>query len=146
MERWATLDEIIAARTRIAESLNGWAQPEAHGIGFVPLGEEPRPEHFPVANRAEHVLPGVVAAWVLGYRRGSCVLEVSRTQLDQIIERLEPAEACDIPHPNLWMWRDTFRTALDGGAAGRLVAVFLGSLEDEVPGPEAAAFRAALGG
>jgi len=145
MERWETLDDIIAARTRIADSLTGWAQPVAHGIGLIPLGETPDATHFPVANTAEHVLPGVVAAAVLGYRRGSCVLEVSRAQLDEIITRLEPAEACgEVPHPNLWLWRDSFRPLLDGGADSRLVAVFLGSFDDEVPGAEAAAFRAAL--
>lgn len=140
MERWETLDEIIAARTRIGESLAGWMQPAAHGIGLIPDGTEPDHSHFPVANTSEHVLPGVVAASVLGYRRGSCVLEVSREALDEIIARLEPAEACEeVPHPNLWMWRDTFRAA-----PGRLVAVFLESLGDPVAGPEDAAFRAAL--
>lgn len=146
MESWQTLDEIIAARTRIAESLTGWAKPAANGIGFVPLGVEPDVTHFPVVNTHEHVLPGLVAAAVLGYRRGTCVLEVSRTALDLIIERLEPAEACtEVQHPNLWMWRDTFRAGLDAGAAGRVVAVFVASLEDPVAGPEDAALRAAIG-
>ena len=145
MERWETLDEIIAARSRIAESLSGWVQPEAHGIGFIPEGQEPSPEHFPVANSREHVLPGVIAASVLGYRSGSCVLEVSRQALDEIITRLEPAEACtEVPHPNLWLWRDTFLASLEGGARGRLVAVFVASLDDPVAGPEDAAFRGAL--
>ena len=146
MESWQTLDEIIAARTRIIASLSGWQQPAANGIGFVPLGEEPRAEHFPVVNTNDHLLPGAIASAVLGYRRGSCVLEVSRTALDLIIERLEPAEACtEVQHPNLWMWRDTFRTQLDAGAAGRIVAVFVASLDDPVAGPEDAAFRAAVG-
>jgi hypothetical protein len=146
MESWQTLDEIIAARTRIIASLSGWQHPAANGIGFVPLGEEPRAEHFPVVNTNDHVLPGAIASAVLGYRRGSCVLEVSRTALDLIIERLEPAEACtEVPHPNLWMWRDTFRTQLDAGAAGRIVAVFVASLDDPMAGPEDAAFRAAVG-
>jgi hypothetical protein len=146
MESWQTLDEIIAARTRIIASLNGWQHPAANGIGFVPLGEEPRAEHFPVVNTNHHLLPGAIASAVLGYRRGSCVLEVSRTALDLIIERLEPAEACtEVQHPNLWMWRDTFRAQLDAGAAGRVVAVFVASLDDPVAGPEDAAFRAAVG-
>jgi hypothetical protein len=139
MERWESIDDIIAARTRIAESLAGWVQPAAYAIGQIPERAEPDRSHFPVVNTSEHVLPGVVAASVLGYRRGSCVLEVSREALDEIIVRLEPAEACtEVPHPNLWMWRDTFRAA-----PGRLVAVFLESLDDPVAGPEDAAFRAA---
>ena len=145
MERWETLDEIIAARTRIAASLVGWAQPAAFGIGLVPIGVEPTPAHFPVVNTGQHLLPGLVAASVLGYRRGSCVLEVSRARLDEIIARLEPAEACtEVEHPNLWLWRDTFRRQLDEGAAARLVAVFLGSLDAPVGGAEDAAFRGAI--
>lgn len=146
MERWQTLDEIITARTRIVESLSGWQRPAANAIGFVPEGEEPDAAHFPVVNTDEHVLPGAVAASVLGYRRGTCVLEVSREALDEIIARLEPAEACtEVPHPNLWMWRDTFRARLDAGEAGRVLAVFVGSLDDPVAGPADAALRAALG-
>jgi hypothetical protein len=146
MEHWRTLDEIIAARTRIIASLSGWQHPAANGIGFVPLGEEPRAEHFPIVNTDEHLLPGVIASAVLGYRRGTCVLEVSRAALDLIIEQLEPAEACtEVPHPNLWMWRDTFRTQLDAGTSGRVVAVFVASLDDPVAGPEDAALRAAIG-
>jgi hypothetical protein len=146
MEHWRTLDEIIAARTRIIASLSGWERPAASGIGFVPLGEEPRAEHFPIVNTDEHLLPGVIASAVLGYRRGTCVLEVSRPALDLIIERLEPAEACtEVPHPNLWLWRDTFRAQLDAGAAGRVVAVFVASLDDPAAGHEDAALRAAIG-
>lgn len=145
MERWETLDEIIAARTRIARSLVGWVQPAATGIGFVPLGEEPRAEHFPVVNTDDHVLPGVIAASVLGYRRGSCVLEASVAAFDTIIETLQPAEACtEVPHPNLWHWRDTIRPLIRQGAAGRVIAVFLASTDDPVMGPEDAAFREAL--
>lgn len=145
MERWQTLDEIIAARTRIIASLDGWAHPAANGIGFIPLGEEPDAVHFPVVNTHDHLLPGAIASAVLGYRRGTCVLEVSRAALDEIIARLEPAEACtEVQHPNLWMWRDTFRAQLDAGAAGRIVAVFVSSLEHPVAGPEDAAFRAAV--
>ncbi len=145
MERWETLDEIIAARTRIARSLVGWAQPAATGIGFVPLGEEPRADHFPVVNTDDHVLPGVIAASVLGYRRGSCVLEVSLAAFDTIIAALQPAEACtEVPHPNLWLWRDTFRPLISQGAVGRVVAVFLASADDPVAGPEDAAFRQAI--
>src|SRR5690606_21156906 len=119
MERWQTLDEIIAARTGIIASLSGWQHPAANGIGFVPLGEEPRAEHFPIVNTDEHLLPGAIASAVLGYRRGTCVLEVSRAALDLMIQRLEPAEACtEVQHPNLWMWRDTFRSLLDEGLAG----------------------------
>lgn len=145
MERWETLEEITAARRRIADTLVDWEQPVVYGIGLVPIGLEPAPEHFPVVNHGEHQLPGVVAAAVTGYRRGSCVLEVSFAQLDEIIERLEPAEACtEVQHPNLWLWRDTFRPLLEQGAVSRLVAVFVASLDDPVAGPVDAAFRAAL--
>lgn len=146
MEHWRTLDEIIAARTRIIASLSGWERPAASGIGFVPLGEEPRAEHFPIVNTDEHLLPGVIASAVLGYRRGTCVLEVPRPALDLIIEQLEPAEACtEVPHPNLWLWRDTFRAQLDAGTSARVVAVFVASLDDPAAGPEDAALRAAIG-
>jgi len=145
MERWETLDEIIAARDAIEDSLVGWSRPAAFGIGLVPLGVEPSPEHFPVVNTDDHKLPGLIASSVLGYRRGTCVIELSRAALDRIIATLEPAEACtEVPHPNLWLWRDTFRRLLDEGAASRLVAVFVGSFDDPVVGPEDAALRAAI--
>ncbi|WP_224763608.1 hypothetical protein [Salinibacterium sp. ZJ70] len=145
MEQWATLDEIIAARTRIAESLVGWVQPAAHGIGLIPAGETPAAHHFPVANTENHILPGVISASVLGYRRGSCVLEVTRAQLEEIIRRLTPAEAClEVGHPNLWMWRDTFLPTLDANPDARLVAVYLDSPDADAAAPEMTAFLKAL--
>lgn len=145
METWGTLDEIIAARSRIAADLPGWTQPEGQGIGLIPSGSAPLPEHFPVANTVQHVLPGLVAAAILGYRRGSCVIDITRAQLEAIIEMLAPAEACtEVPHPNLWLWRDTFLPALDVDPDARLVAVFIETLDAPLDGPEADAFGVAL--
>ena len=90
-------------------------------------------------------LIGLVAAAMLGYRRGSCVIDITRAQLEAIIEMLAPAEACtEVPHPNLWLWRDTFLPALDVDPDARLVAVFIETLDAPLDGPEADAFRVAL--
>ena len=111
---------------------------------MIPSGTEPAAEHFAHVNTQDHQLPAVVAATVLGYSSGTRMIRVDRTTLETIIEKLAPAEACPIPHPNLWTWRDRYLPALNDDPGARLVYVFVGDLDDPVAGPEDAAFREAL--
>jgi hypothetical protein len=142
-EQWPTLDDLVAARERFAAAIPGWRWPAAHGVGLIPSGAEPAPVHFPLTN-TDHKLPGVALATVLGHRSGTAVLDLDRAQLEAAIALLRPAEACPVPHPNLWTWRDRYLPALDADPGARLVAVYLGDLDDPIGGPEHAAFRAAL--
>ena len=144
MEQWPTTDDLAAARERFAASIPGWRAPIAHGMGFIPTGAKVAPGHFPVTNTDDHRLPGVAAATVIGYVSGTRVIELDRAALERVIEVLRPAEACPVPHPNLWTWRDVYLPALDADPTARLVYVYVGDLDDPIAGPEDAAFRQAL--
>jgi hypothetical protein len=144
MEQWSTLEEIGAVRERFAATISGWQPPEAHGLALIPSGADAAPEHFAQVNTKDHQLPAVVAATVIGYSSGTRVIELDRAALQAIVEKLSPAEACPIPHPNLWAWRDRYLPALDADPSARLVYVFVGDLDDPMAGPEDAAFREAL--
>lgn len=144
MEQWSTNEELAAARDRFAVAIPGWKQPVAHGVGLIPSGADPSPEHFPIPNAGEHMLVAVAAATALGYSSGTRVIEVDRADLERAIELLSPAEAAQMPHPNLWLWRDTYLPALDADPEARVVAVFIGDLDDPISGPADAAFREAL--
>ncbi len=149
--RWVTADEITAARDAFELAIDGWRRPRAHGVGLVPSdAPSPRPEHFPLVNSREHMLPGVVVAHVVGHARGTAAYRLTRVGLERAVAMLAPAEACDVyPHPNLWTWRDTYLPSLDSDPDATLVAVFLDDEDDEddattVPDPAVAAFRGAL--
>jgi hypothetical protein len=144
MEQWRTVEELAAARERFAATILGWRAPVAHGVALIPVGAQPSPEHFAHVNTENHQLPAVVAATVLGYTSGTRTIEVDRGALEAIIAKLAPAEACPVPHPNLWTWRDRYLPALSDDPDARLVYVFVGDLEDPIGGPEDAAFREAL--
>lgn len=146
-ERWETPEQIDAAREAFKARIAGWADPEAHGIGFVPSGEEPAAEHFPLVNVREHMLPAVVAATVTGYSSGTAAYQLPRETLAEGIGLLEPAEAClDFEHPNLWWWRDVLLPALEADPGARVYAVFLGPDAAGSADPAVAAFRAAVAG
>jgi len=145
MEQWRTVEELVEARERFGATIAGWRAPVAHGVALIPSGAQPAAEHFAHVNTQDHQLPAVVAATVLGYRSGTRTIEFDRHALETIIDKLTPAEACPIPHPNLWTWRDRYLPSLSDDPDARLVYVFVGDLDDPVAGPEDAAFREALG-
>ena len=145
MDAWTTLTDLATARIQIAASMPGFVPPEATAIGFVPDGEDPSAHHFPVVNTRDRLLPGVVAASVLGYRSGTRTIEVSEADLLHIIDMLAPAEACHvIEHPNLRLWRDTILVEVQAGRPGRILAVFIGDLDDAASSPADVAVRAVL--
>ncbi|WP_328531900.1 inositol monophosphatase family protein [Nocardioides sp. NBC_00368] len=146
MDQWKTMDEILAARTRFETAIDGWAPPNAHGVGLRPstaTGHEP--EHFPLVNAYGHRLPAVVIATVVGHTSGTAAYRLTREQLERAIELISPAEAyVDYDHPNLWSWRDRILPALTEDPEAEVVAVFIGDEPEEAPDPAIDAFRAAF--
>lgn len=140
------MDEILAARTRFETAIDGWAPPNAHGVGLRPstaTGHEP--EHFPLVNAYGHRLPAVVIATVVGHTSGTAAYRLTREQLERAIELISPAEAyVDYDHPNLWSWRDRILPALTEDPEAEVVAVFIGDEPEEAPDPAIDAFRAAF--
>ena len=148
MALWVTADEITAARDAFELAIDGWQRPAAHGVGLVPSdAHAPQPEHFPLTNSGEHMLPGVVVAHVVGHAHGTAAYRLTRAQLERAVAMLTPAEACDVyQHPNLWTWRDTYLPRLDADPDATLVAVFLDDQDASTAAadPAVEAFRVAL--
>lgn len=127
-----TEDELFQFRDRVLESLPGFVEPAAYAVGVVGPGGT----RFGVINADRtHRLPAAVLGSVLGYRSGTCTIELTAATLDAAIARLAPAEACTKwDHPNLWTWRDVRATTTDDE---RVVAVFIGDEGDRAAdGPQ----------
>ncbi|ACZ29774.1 hypothetical protein Xcel_0735 [Xylanimonas cellulosilytica DSM 15894] len=124
----------------MAAAIDGWEAPYAHGVGLVPsAAATAAPEHFPLVNTADHRLPGLVIAGVVGHARGTAAYPMTPEDLELAVERLTPAEAFTggIGHPNLWTWRDVYLRALREDPGARLVAVFLASPDGAADDPAA---------
>jgi hypothetical protein len=90
----------------------------------------------------EHPLPVVALAIVCGHRAGSAAYPIGTAGLDQAIDLLAPAEACDAwKHVNLNAWR-WLRAGLD--EPDEVVAAFTGALDEPSDDPHVAALRAAV--
>ena len=87
---------------------------------------------YPVVNSGGHYFPAAALATVLSHSGGTASYSVSTEQLQAAIDLLTPAEAVDIPHPNLTTWRTLLEVAATPAFGGerQLVAAFIGSLED----------------
>ena len=126
-QQWTTADEIVAARERFIDAIDGWAAPSVHALVLVPSGEPVPAEHVALANVGGNLLPASVLATVVGWSHGTAVIEVTPEQLDRAIELLLPAEACTaFEHPNLHHWRDRILPAWRADHGARVVAVFVG--------------------
>jgi len=122
-EVWSTKEDIAAAMERFEAGIQGWVRPAAHGVATVD-------GTFVTVNIAEHQLPAVVLATVLGHRTGTVSYPVTAEQLDRAIELLAPAEACtEYDYPNLAAWRRI--RAGTSGPGPVATAVFLANLDDE---------------
>jgi hypothetical protein len=117
-ERWATPEEIVAARARFEAAIPGWQPPAAFGVGRrAGDGVE-----FARINVGQHRLPAVIMATVCGHRQGSASYVLTPGDLDRAIELLAPAEAdTSQPHPNLWAWRELRARITD---TDEVIAVF----------------------
>jgi hypothetical protein len=132
-EEWSTKEDIAAAMERFEAGIEGWVRPAAHGIASAD-------GTFVTVNIAEHRLPAVVLATVLGHRTGTVSYPVTADQLDRAIDLLTPAEACtEYDHPNLAAWRRIRAGA--PGAGWVATAVFLANLDDEPVDPATRRFR-----
>jgi 2,3,4,5-tetrahydropyridine-2-carboxylate N-succinyltransferase len=146
-EEWRTPEQIFAARDAIETSMDGYVRPAAFalGVGVVGPSGAVLDTRFPAVNRDEGHLPCAVLASVLGYRTGTTTIPVDAATFDDVLDRLAPAGACtDMPHPNLWAWRD-LRALLAApappGGERVAVAVFVGDLEDKLVDAHDAFFR-----
>lgn len=133
-----TDDDLAAAWSRFAAQIPGYESPAAYGVGSVDLTGN---IHFPHVNRGAHGLPAVVMASVCGHTTGTRSYEISVDELNGAIDLLAPAEAATHwDHPNLAAWRQ-----LASNPNGkRLVAVFVGDLDDPPADTYDGALREAL--
>lgn len=145
-EEWPTLELIQAAVDRFIDQLPGWAPTAAYGVALVPVSANGGPAwSFPVVNVGWlHRLPALVLGIVTGRRSGTDTFELSSAELRRAVELLSPAEAATmLQHPNLLAWRAMLEE-LDSGVDGRIVAVFIESLDDQVSSSYDAVLRAQI--
>ena len=125
-DRWHTVEELGSARQRLIDAMPGWRAPSAYGLGRLRGAEL----HFERVETGEHVLPGVVLAFVTGYTHGVRAYRLSESTLDRAIEMLAPAQAClAYDHPNLAAWR-RLRAGLQPGDI--VVAAFADHLDPQL--------------
>ncbi len=143
-ERWATMDDLVAARERFAAAIPGWTWPALAGVGLVrPAADGDRVE-FPVVNTTQHRLPVVVLAGVVGHAGGTATYPLDAATLAQAVDRLRPAAAAtSVAHPNLEAWV-RLQAVLAAEPDARTVAVFVADLADPVVDAYDAALRAHL--
>ena len=128
-ESWVTDDDLRNAYLAFAAQIDGWAEPELHGVVEVARDGT---RTVTTANERNHRLPGVVLATVLGRVAGTETWELSLEQLAAAVELLSPAEAAvHMEHPNILAWRRLLEEK-----PYRLEAVFVDDLDDE-PSSEA---------
>ena len=139
MEKWATVEELIAVRERLEAADPRWRRPAAYAVGVIRDGRT----GFTMTNRDGNYLPAVILARVTGHSSGSATYPLSVEQLETAEAELAPAEACkDVDHPTLHHWRALIAEVT--GEGGQLVAVFVGDLEQEPVDEHDRALRAAL--
>lgn len=126
----------------LADSMPGWQPCAAHGVVLVPpdaLGTTD--VRFPVVNVEAHGLPALVLGVITGRRDETTTHELDRSQLEQAVAMLAPAEAAGMyQHPNINSWRlmlDRWTVEPDA----QVFAVFITSLDDPVSSPYDQALR-----
>ena len=135
---WVTDDDLRNAYLAFAAQIDGWVEPEAHGIIEVAADGT---RTVATANQRNHKLPGVVLALILGRVSGTETWELSRERLAEGIQTLSPAEAAvHMEHPNLVTWK-----RLLAEEPYRLEAVFIDDLDSEVSSEADALLREHLG-
>jgi hypothetical protein len=139
-ERWATDEDLLAARRRFAATIPGYVQPVAYGLARLDDGALTFGHVNDVGGR--HLLPAVVLASVCGYVATTTTFDLTAQQVTEAVSLLAPAEAATHwPHPNLWSWREL----LDGANPdSSFVAFFVRAVDDEPVNNNDTAFRAQL--
>ena len=143
-EQWPTLELIRAAVDRFTAQMPGWTPTAAYGVTLVPPDEDTS-WSFPVVNVGWlHRLPALVLGIVTGRRTGTGTYELAPADLQRAVDLLSPAEAALMyRHPNLLAWR-TMLERIESGENGRIVAVFVDSLDDGSSSTYDAVFRAQI--
>ncbi len=141
---FSTLDDLHAARDEIAASIDGFEPPAAYAVGIATLG--PSGAVLDVSYPAVNLgfgYPGAVLSKVIGHVNGTVAHEITPDQLSTVIDELAPAEAVDVPHPNLASWRALLQLASVPTLSGtrQLFATFIGDLDDDPTGPADAYLR-----
>lgn len=137
-EEWTTDEDLRNAYFGFAAEIDGWAEPELHGVVKVNASGT---RTVATANERNHKLPGVVLARVLGRSAGTETWELSLPQLAEAVELLKPAEAAvHREHPNLVAWRQLLEEK-----PYRLEAVFIDDLDDDPSSEADALLRRHLG-
>jgi hypothetical protein len=139
-ERWATDDDLFAARCRFADRIPGFKPPAAYSVarlddGRLTFGHVNDPT-------SEHRLPAVVLASFCGYTDRTGTFPLSAERFSLAVAALAPAEAATHwEHPNLWSWR---RLLEEAGPESTFIAFYLTGLGDPVTDDHEAAFRSLL--
>jgi hypothetical protein len=135
---WVTDDDLRDAYLAFAAQIDGWVEPEAHGVIEVAADGT---RTVAIANERNHRLPAVVLARVLGRVSGTETWELSLERLTAGLKLLSPAEAAvHMEHPNLWAWKRLLTEKPYG-----LEAVFIDDLDDDPSGEADTLLRAHLG-
>ncbi len=131
----STIEALEARKAEVIAEIPGYVAPAAYAVGVATVGPSGAvlDVAYPVVNRSEHGFPAVMMAKVLGHAAGSATFQISSEQLQAMIDLVAPAEALDVPHPNLAAWRDLAALASVPAAGGtrQLVAAFIGDLDDD---------------
>ncbi len=135
MTGYSTLEEIVAAKNAIEAGIDGYEPPVAFALGIATVGPSGSilDVSYPHIHLGDANLPGAVLANVVGYVKGTHTYELAPEQVGRALADLEPAGAfTGAPHPHLAAW-----TAIEAlsktpslGGERRVVAAFLGSLDD----------------
>jgi hypothetical protein len=146
MAGYETVEEVLAARAALEASMPGWQPPVAYALG---VERDRGGIEWRVTNHPNvHQLPAVCLGKVLGHCNGSATYWLDLATFDEAIALLEPAGTCDaFDHPNLWAWQK-LRAELAGSAlpdGTRIVAVFIGSIDDPVVDDAQRQLRETLG-
>ncbi|MEO5842246.1 MAG: tetrahydrodipicolinate N-succinyltransferase N-terminal domain-containing protein [Acidimicrobiales bacterium] len=133
---YETLAGLDAWRESIEQSIPAYVRPAAYAVGIATIAPNGQilDTRYPVANTDKHRLPAAVLAQVLGRTSGTSTRRIDRTQLQEAVVALAPAEAChEVDHPNLASWRvmlDLEAQPEPPGGQRVLVAAFIDALTD----------------
>lgn len=130
-----TLEDIATARTALEAAIDGWAPPAAWAVGIATIAPSGAvlDVAYPVVNGGGPSLPAVALAPQVGHTGGTSTHRLTPAQLRAAVDVVAPAEAVDVPHPNLGAWRqllDLVEVPAAGGTR-QLVAAWIGDLTDK---------------
>ncbi len=134
MSTMTTPDDIRQAREALEATIDGWAAPAAWAVGIATVSPSGNvlDVSYPVVNTDAPSLSVVALAARVGHAQGTATYRLSPADLTAAIEQVAPAEAVDVPHPNLGAWRQLLQLVEQPAAGGtrQLVLAVIGDLTD----------------